>query len=99
MFTILCWFLPSISKNQPRVYICPLLSLPPVSHPTPQVVTEHWVEFPASHSKFPPAVYFTYGNVYVSMLYSILIAFYLDANGICLYFLRVLFYLLPEVCG
>ena len=76
-FTILCWFLPYICMNQPWVYICPvLLKLPPISHPvpSPQVVTEHWVELPVSHSKFPLALYFTYGNnVYVSMLLSQLI--------------------------
>ena len=40
------------------------------SHPTPLGITEHWVELPAAYSKFPLATYFTYGNVYVSMLLS-----------------------------
>ena len=35
-----------------------------------QVVTLHQVELPASYSKFPLAIYVTYGNVYVSMLLS-----------------------------
>ena len=29
-FTVLCWFLPSISMNQPQVYLCPL----PLEHPS-----------------------------------------------------------------
>ena len=28
-FTILCWFLPYISMNQPQVYLCPLPSETP----------------------------------------------------------------------
>ena len=35
-FTVLCWFLPNISMNQPYVYPCPLrLELPPPSLPIP----------------------------------------------------------------
>ena len=75
-FTMLCWFLPFNNVNQPYVYIyigvhihlVALLSLPPTPHPIPPllVVSEHWVELSASYSKFPLAVYFTYGGVYVS---------------------------------
>ena len=73
-FIILCWFLAYINTNQPQVYICPL-SLEPPSHllpyPTPrQVVTEHQIKLPVSHSKFPLSICFTYGNVYVSSLLS-----------------------------
>ena len=49
------------------------LNLPPTSAPNPaqpQVVTDHGVELPASYSRFPLAVYFTYGNVSISMLLS-----------------------------
>ena len=48
------------------------MNRPPTSHPIPplQVVTLHQVELPASYSKFPLAIYVTYGNVYVSMLLS-----------------------------
>ena len=35
-----------------------------------QVVTEHWVELPVTHSKFALAINFTYGNRCVSMLFS-----------------------------
>ena len=34
------------------------------SHSHPKVVTEPWFEFPESYSKFPLAIYFTYGGVY-----------------------------------
>ena len=46
------------------MYVPSLLILPPIflCIPPCQVVTEHWVEFPASHSKFPLATYFTYGD-------------------------------------
>ena len=47
-------------------------SLPP---PTPshssQLSQSTWFELPASYSKFPLAIYFAYGNVYVSVLLSI----------------------------
>ena len=47
-------------------YICPLPLEPPFNLPpllTLQVVTEYWVELPASYSKFPPFTYFIHGNV------------------------------------
>ena len=59
-----------INMNQPQVYICPLpveLSLPTRSL---QVVTEHWLWVPVSHITLPLAVCFTYGNVYVPVLFS-----------------------------
>ena len=40
-----------------------LLNLPPTFQPIP-LLTEPWFEFPDSYSKFPLAIYFTYGNVY-----------------------------------
>ena len=45
---------------------------PPSSHPIPHlwVVIEHWCELPESYSKSPLAIYFTYGDMYVSMLLS-----------------------------
>ena len=72
-FTVLCWFLPYINMNQSQVYICPLPFEPP-SHLPPIsplcVITEHWFALPESYSKFPLAICFTYGSVYVSMLLS-----------------------------
>ena len=65
---MLCWFLPSINMNQPQVYICPLPLKPPI--PPPRLSQSTGFGFPASYSKFPLAIYFTYGNVYVSVLLS-----------------------------
>ena len=72
-FKMLCWFLPYNNMNQPSVYTCPLAFEPP-SHsssiPPLWLVTEHWVELPVLYNNFPLAIYFTYGDVYVSMLLS-----------------------------
>ena len=45
---------------------------PPVPHPIPclQAVTEPWVGLPVFYSNGSLAMYFTFGNVYVSMLLS-----------------------------
>ena len=53
-------------------YVPFLLNLPRSSHPILLLwlVTEPLFEFPEPYSKFPLAVYFTYGNVYASMLLS-----------------------------
>ena len=62
-----------INMDQQRVYIWPLPPEPrPISFPilTFEAVTEQWVELPVKYNKFPFAIYFTYGNIYVSMLYS-----------------------------
>ena len=80
-FIILHLFPPYIKMNQLQVYICPLppepLShLPP--HPTPLVVTEHWVELAVSHSKVPTCYLFYIWYVYVSMLFSQLVPFSLS---------------------
>ena len=73
-FTMLYWFLPYNNMNHPQVTTCPLLfepsSHPPHLIPPFQVITEHGVELPPLYSKLPLGVYFTYGNVYVSMLFS-----------------------------
>ena len=52
-------------------HISSFLNSPP-PHPIPplQGVTEHWVELPLTHSKFPLAISFTHGDVYVSILFS-----------------------------
>ena len=71
MLIILCWFLPVININQPYVYTCPLLP-ESASHfpPCPNPLGCHRAQV-ASYSEFPLAIYFTYGNVYVSALLSI----------------------------
>ena len=68
-FTIRCWPLLHISMNQPQVYICPLPpEQPSHSPPNPTPLGCHralgWVP-----CVFPLAIYFIYGNVYVSMLF------------------------------
>ena len=51
----------------PPSWTAPLISIP---IPPLWVVTECWLELPVSCSRFPLAIYFTYGNVYVSLLFS-----------------------------
>ena len=43
-------------------YVPSLLNLPPISLPS-RLITEPLFEFPETYSKFPLAIYFTYGNV------------------------------------
>ena len=50
------------------MYVSPL-NLPFTSHPS-RLSRSTGFELPASYSKFPLAIYCTYGNVYVSMLLS-----------------------------
>jgi len=72
-FTILCLFLPYINMKQPKVYICPL---PPEPHshlpPHSTLLSCHralgWASFVTQ--QIPTCHHFTYGNVYVSMLFS-----------------------------
>ena len=45
------------------------LNIPHISHPTPRGYQTR-SEFPESYSKFPLAIYFTFGNVYVSVLFA-----------------------------
>ena len=70
---MLCQFLLYNEVNQLCVYIYPL-PLGPPSHPTPippiQVVTEHRTELPVLHSKFPLAIQFTHGSVFMLNLIS-----------------------------
>ena len=70
---MLCWFLPYINMNQHGcTYVPSLVNLPPTSHPIPplHLVTELQVELLVLHSNFPVAIYFTFGNVYISVLLS-----------------------------
>ena len=69
-FTILCWFLPYINMNQPKVYICPL-PLEPPSHfqPLPSALGCYrglvWAPWVIQQIPIGIPFYFTYGNVYV----------------------------------
>ena len=61
-----CCFLSNLNRNQPQVNTYPLtFDIPSISIPIPplQVETEPLFEFPEPYSKFPFAIYFTYGNV------------------------------------
>ena len=66
-------FLPYINMNWQQVYLCPLAldsALPPPtpSHPSRMLQSTSF-GLPASYSKLPQALCFTYGNVYVSMVF------------------------------
>ena len=55
------------------LYICSLLSHPPLLIPALSVVTEHAAGLPVLHSSFPLAVCFRHNGAYVSMLLSQLV--------------------------
>ena len=69
-----CVHFSQISTWISHRYTCvpSLLNLPLTSFPILpfQIVIETLFEFPESHSKFPLATYFIFGNVYVSVLCS-----------------------------
>ena len=72
-FTILWWFLTYIEMNQPWVYmyllILKLLLSPSPSHPSglSQCIG---FQYPVSCIELGLVIYFTYGNIHVSMLFS-----------------------------
>ena len=72
-FTLLLWFLPYIDMNQPWVYMCPpswtSLPLASPSHPSGSSQCTS-PEHPLSCIEPGPVIYFTYGNIHVSMLFS-----------------------------
>ena len=71
-FTILWWFLPYIDMNQPWVYLChPVPNPAPASLPIPSlwVVPVHQFWVPCSCTELGLVIYFTYGNIHVSMLF------------------------------
>ena len=75
-FTILCQFLLHNRGNRPYAYTCPhiptLLSLPPILPIPPlQVIAKYRTHLPVLCCCFPPANYFTFGSVYMSMLLSL----------------------------
>ena len=69
---MLCSFLLYNEVNQLYVYIYSLPLGPPSHPPIPliQVTTEHQGELPALYSRFPPAICFIHGSVYMSILIS-----------------------------
>ena len=71
-FTTVCYFLLYNRVNQLYINICPHISslscLPPTLPISPLlVVTKHGADLPVLCSCFPPAIYFTFGSVYMSM--------------------------------
>ena len=77
-FIELCCFLSNLNMNQPQVYRYPSFwNLPSMSLPIPpfQVDTEPLFEFPELYSKFPLALYFTYGNISFRVTLSIHLTF------------------------
>ena len=73
-FTILWWFLLYIDMNQPWVYMCPPIlntPLPPPSpyHPSGLSQSTHF-GYPASCIELTLVIYFTYGNIHVSLIFS-----------------------------
>ena len=72
-FTILWWFLPYIHMNQPWVYMCSpsWLSLPPPYASHLSESSQFTVfEYPVSCIELGLVIYFTYGIIYVSVLFS-----------------------------
>ena len=72
-FSILWCLLPYIDMNQPQVYMCPPIPNPlPTSLPIPSlwVVPCTGFECPVSCIELGLVIYFTYGNIHVSMLFS-----------------------------
>ena len=71
-FTILWWFLPHIDMNQPWMYMCspPWPPLPPPSPSHPSGSSQGTSpEHPVSWIEPGLAIYFTYDNIHVSMLF------------------------------
>ena len=71
-FTILTWFLPHIDMSQPWVYMCPpsWSPLPPPSPSHPSGLSQcTGFECPVSCIELGLVIYFTYGNIHVSVLF------------------------------
>ena len=72
-FTVLWWFLPYIHMNQPCMYMCPPSwtprPLPSPCHPSRSSQCTS-PEHPVSCIEPGLAIYFTYGNIHVSVLLS-----------------------------
>ena len=68
-FTVLWWFLHTSSWISHSIHLSPPSGTP--SHCSPHPITHRApVLVPASSIKFPLAIYFIYGDIYVSTLFS-----------------------------
>ena len=66
-----CTVLPYIDMNQPWVHMYPPILKPPLSPPYHSVLSQNSsFEYPASCIELVLAIYFTYGNMHVSMPFS-----------------------------
>ena len=73
-----CWFLPYINMNYKvlyKLYQYSLYTFPPSWTSLPPPIPSYpsrlsQVELPVLYNNFPVAIYFTYGNVYMSVLLS-----------------------------
>ena len=74
-FTMPCWFLPYNNANTINIHVSPptWTSLPSPTPPHPSRLSQSARLSSLLYSNFPLASYFTYGNVYVSMLLSQLV--------------------------
>jgi len=73
LITVFWWVLPYIDMNQPWVYMCPpsWTPLPPPSLSHPSGLSQcPGFECPVSCIKLGLLIYFTYGNINVSVLFS-----------------------------
>ena len=76
-FTMLCQFLLYNKVSQLYVHIYShipslLRLLPPLPIPPLQVVTKHRADLPGLCGCFPLAIYFTFGSVYMSVLFKLI---------------------------
>ena len=71
-FIILWWLLPYIDESALGIHmsLSSWTPLPTLSFPHARLSQSSSFGFSASYSKLPLAIYFTYGNVYVSVLFS-----------------------------
>ena len=99
-FTIFQWFLPYIDMNQPCIHVSPILNPSSPSHPSGSSQCTG-PQCPVSCIEPGLAIYFTYDNIYVSMLFSqiccltyrVIVTIFLNSVYMHQYTILVLFFL------